>query len=155
MTQRVLFDTNIFIDALADRPEAVQELAHWSDPAISFVTWIELHAGAKPGDAEKIAELMDGLEIAIIYPDAPIMEAAAAMMTKRRADGVKKIALPDMIIAATGKIHERVVVTRNTSDFKENVRVPYELVQVIVPPIYEVKNHLPPAASALDKRRQS
>lgn len=154
MTQRVLFDTNIFIDALADRPEAVQELAHWSDPAISFVTWIELHAGAKPGDAEKIAELMDGLEIAIIYPDALIMEAAAAIMTKRRFDRAKKIALPDMIIAATGKIHERVVVTRNTSDFKENVRVPYELVPVIVPPIYEVKNHLPPAASALDRRRR-
>ena len=154
MTQRVLFDTNIFIDALADRPEAVQELAHWSDPAISFVTWIELHAGAKPGDAEKIAELMDGLEIAIIYPDALIMEAAAAIMTKRRVDGAKKIALPDMIIAATGKIHERVVVTRNTSDFKENLRFPYELVPVIVPPIYEVKNHLPPAASALDRRRR-
>ena len=101
----------------------------------------------------KIAELIDDLEIAIIYPDAPIMEAAAAMMTKRREDGAKKIALPDMIIAATGKIHHRVVVTRNTADFKENVRVPYELVQVIVAPIYEVKNYLPPAASAIDRRR--
>lgn len=38
----VLFDTNILIDALHGYEHALQELAHWDEPSISAVTWMEI-----------------------------------------------------------------------------------------------------------------
>lgn len=36
----VLFDTNILIDGSKNYPEALAELAHWDQPAISAITWM-------------------------------------------------------------------------------------------------------------------
>ena len=44
----IFFDTNIVIDALADRREAFDELRRASRPWISRISWIEVLAGVPP-----------------------------------------------------------------------------------------------------------
>lgn len=40
MAGLVLFDTNILIDWSKGYKQALTELAHWDNPAISVITWM-------------------------------------------------------------------------------------------------------------------
>jgi predicted nucleic acid-binding protein len=122
-----LFDTNILIDALHSHQEAFDELSFWPNPAISVITFAELHAGMSYAEASKITAFLALFGFEVIHTDDNIMVFAAAL----RRDSVRKrrkIALPDAIILATAQARGLMVVTRNKKDFKgPNIRVPYEL----------------------------
>lgn len=120
MAGLVLFDTNILIDWSKGYAQALTELAHWDNPAISAITWMELYGGADVDDVPRFDEFMADFGFEIIEIDA-------AIMSERRRIG-PKISLPDAIIQATADIQNLTIITRNTKDFKSpNVRIPYEL----------------------------
>jgi len=117
-----VFDTNILIDSLNGVTEADAEYARYERVLISRITWMEVLAGEKGDDTQ----LRDFLEthFEIIPLDVAVAETAVQL---RR---VHHIRLPDAIILATAKVHEAVLVTRNTKDFKpdsEGIRVPYTI----------------------------
>jgi predicted nucleic acid-binding protein len=149
MAALVIYDTNILIDATKGYQEALDELAHWDYPTISCITWMELYAGADVDDVPRINAFMAQFEFNIIMIDDKIMAAAARIMSQRRRTG-PKIALPDAIIAATAMLNGLVVVTRNTRDFKGNVRVPYELKTLTTVSVVNVE---PPGLSPLPQGR--
>ncbi|PWF54924.1 PIN domain-containing protein [Massilia glaciei] len=127
MAGLVLFDTNILIDWSKGYAEALTELAHWDNPAISVISWMELYAGANVADVPRFDEFMADFGFEIIEIDAEIMQAAAALMSERRRSG-PRIGLPDAIIQATADVKNLIIITRNKKDFTgRNVRVPYEL----------------------------
>ncbi len=115
-----VFDTNIVIDALNGVKEADAEYAHYERVLISRITWMEVLVGEKDNDTQ----LRDFLEthFEIIPLDLVVAESAVQL---RRAHHLR---LPDAIVWATAIVHEAVLVTRNTKDFKpdsEGIRVPY------------------------------
>ncbi|NHZ35779.1 PIN domain-containing protein [Massilia rubra] len=127
MAGLVLFDTNILIDWSKGYAQALIELSHWDNPAISVITWMELYGGADLTDVPRFDEFMVDFGFEIIEIDAVIMQAAAAIMSERRRLG-PKIGLADAIIQATADIKKLTIITRNTKDFRrQDVRVPYEL----------------------------
>ncbi len=127
MAGLVLFDTNILIDWSKGYKEALDELAHWDNPAISAVTWMELYGGADVDDVARFDEFMADFGFEIIEIDAEIMQKAATIVSERRRFG-PKIGLPDAIIQATADVKSLTIITRNTKDFKgSHVRYPYEL----------------------------
>lgn len=129
-----LLDTNILIDYFNGITEAATEIGYYDDLAISSITWMELmskfYALTQQGallkaDLEQIEEFLNSFSI--IHEDAKIMIEA----TKVRALSIvtpPKIALPDAIIRATGNVTGRLIITRNTKDFRgAGVRHPYAL----------------------------
>ena len=117
---KALFDTNILIDYLNGMPAARDELGRYDDRAISIVTWMEVLAGATPKVEEATRAFLDGFEI--IALDNPIAELAVLLRKRNR------IKLPDAIILASAEANARLLVTRNTKDFKASdpgVRIPY------------------------------
>jgi predicted nucleic acid-binding protein len=58
MAGLVLFDTNILIDWSKGYEEALIELAHWDNPAISVITWMELYGGADVDDVPRFDAFM-------------------------------------------------------------------------------------------------
>jgi predicted nucleic acid-binding protein len=127
MVGLVLFDTNILIDWSKGYEEALIELAHLDNPAISVITWMELYGGADVDDVPRFDAFMAEFGLEIIEIDAKIMQAAAALVSERRRMG-PKIGLPDPIIQATADVKKLTIITRNTKNFKgQDVRVPYEL----------------------------
>lgn len=127
MAGLVLFDTNILIDWSKGYKQALTELAHWDNPAISVITWMELYGGADIDDVPRFDEFMADFGFEIIDIDADIMRIAPSIVSERRRLG-PKMSLPDAIIQATADIRQLTIITRNTKDFRGlNVRVPYEL----------------------------
>lgn len=127
MAGLVLFDTNILIDWSKGYAEALTELAHWDNPAISVITWMELYGGADVDDVPRFDDFMVEFGLEVIEIDAAIMQASAAIMSERRRLG-PRIGLADAIIQATADVKKLTIITRNTKDFRgANVRVPYEL----------------------------
>jgi len=117
-----VFDSNIIIDILADRPAASEELRRYADVAISIVTWIEVMAGTSPEREASIRAMLNGYRI--IGLDGDVAERAAVIRRERR------IKLPDAIIQATAEVHGLTLVTRNERDFPEGmpgVRIPYRI----------------------------
>lgn len=126
----VLFDTNIFLDALLGHAVAEKVLSAYSNSATSFITYIELMAGAKtPSEVLQVVAILSPLEIVQATPE--IMRRAADIR-HGSVVGMKKIATPDAIIAATAQVTGRTFITRNTKDFAGPwVFVPYELEQFV------------------------
>jgi len=122
MVGPALFDTVILIDFLNGFPEARKEIHRYPDRAISLITWMEVMAGTEP-DEEQAAVLFLGT-----FVNLPITAAVARQAVRIRRQ--KKLKLPDAIILATAQVEKRVLVTRNTRDFKEDgvsVVTPYKL----------------------------
>lgn len=112
---KYLFDTNVWIDAIAGRLPADTFLkfvvqAEWV--GYSAITRLELFGFpdlTKPED-EKLAELLKHfVEVGV---DSSTVDKA---ITIRKATRIK---VPDAIIAATAIIKECSLITRNTEDFK-------------------------------------
>lgn len=126
-----LFDTNILIDCLKGYQPAIDEVAYWDEPIISAITWMEVMAGTTGEDRGAILEFLGNFKV--VHTDWGIMDFAATL----RKDSVqmkKKVPLPDAIIMATGMVHAKLIITRNTRDFAilmalrpQFVRIPYEL----------------------------
>jgi predicted nucleic acid-binding protein len=126
----VLFDTNIFIDAMLGYAVAEKVLGDYPHSAISFVTYIEMMAGAKTtSEVVRVAAMLSRLKI---LQSTPEIMRRAADIRHGSVVGMKKIATPDAIIAATAQVTGRTFITRNTRDFVGPwVFVPYELEQVV------------------------
>ena len=121
-----LLDTNVVSELRRPRPH--QAALRWladvpSDQLyLSVVTIGEIQAGielTREQDAAKAAELENWLDLVLasynVLPmDAPAFRKWARLM-HRRSDTLSE----DAMIAATAKVHNLTVVTRNTGDFNE------------------------------------
>ncbi|MEO8737574.1 MAG: type II toxin-antitoxin system VapC family toxin [Edaphobacter sp.] len=122
MVGAALFDTVILIDFLNGVRQARKEIHRYPDRAISLITWMEVMAGA-PSDQEQATALFLGTFINVAVTPAI---ARQAVQLRRQT----KLKLPDAIILATAQVEKRVLLTRNTKDFKDDrlsVLVPYRL----------------------------
>jgi predicted nucleic acid-binding protein len=113
MEQRYLIDTNIIIDNFGNKlREKAKTLLYSIDLTVSAVTKIEV-LGWINATKEQLQPLYDFMEIASILPinEAVIEKTITIRQTK-------KIALGDAIIAATALVYDLILISRNTSDFK-------------------------------------
>jgi predicted nucleic acid-binding protein len=119
----IFFDTNIIIDALARRPQALAELRRATRPWISRVTWIEILAGVPPPARTETESYLSHFSIRELSPE--IARRAADLRFNRRS-----IKLPDAIIFASAQEQGAILVTRNAKDFPATmpgIRIPYSL----------------------------
>lgn len=117
-----VFDTNILVDWLRERPEAEAELLRYRRHRISRISWIEVLAGEPLETRDYVQELIAPFEV--IELDARIGSAAADISRRLR------MKLLDAMILATAQVTGSILVTRNTRDFAATmpgIRVPYTL----------------------------
>ena len=119
---KTLFDTNILIDYLNGIDLARDELARFTDKAITLITWMEVMVGATSQTEPAIRCFLSSfVNLAI---DGATGERAVVLRQEH------KIKLPDAIVWATAQEHSRLLVTRNTKDFRADepgIRIPYVL----------------------------
>lgn len=107
-----LIDTNIIIYYLEGEQAAVSFLrTHRGKLAISSITWMETLSYPFSADEEQIVRAFLQ-EFRLIEISSPVMELSVEI---RR---MKKLKLPDAIIAASAVHHDFILVTRNIKDFK-------------------------------------
>jgi predicted nucleic acid-binding protein len=119
----IFFDTNIIIDALARRPQALAELRRASRPWISRVTWIEVLAGVPAPARVETEQYLAHYAIRELSPE--IARRAADLRFNRRS-----LKLPDAVILASAQDQGAILVTRNAKDFPASmpgIRIPYTL----------------------------
>lgn len=117
-----VFDTNVLVDWLRDRPEAASELARYRRHRISRITWMEILAGEPLESRAMVQELLAPFEI--IEIDLRIALAAADIRHR------SPMKILDAMILATAQVNGAILITRNTRDFPANmpgIRVPYQL----------------------------
>ena len=115
MEQEYLIDSNILIGYLDNRlPEkgmAFMNQVINSIPNISVITKIEILRYQTSVYNDQI--LKDFIDSSVVYPlDNPTVDQTIQLCK------LKKIKLPDAIIASTAIINHQVLITRNVSDFK-------------------------------------
>ncbi len=119
----LLLDSCILIDYLAGHAAARKYIRRAEGAAISMISWMEVATGAVSPDEEVVVRAFLAT-FELLPVDAPVAEEA---MRLRRA---RRLKLPDAIILATARVHDRVLATRNTKDFARNdpgVAVPYQV----------------------------
>ena len=119
---KAVLDTNILIDYLNGRPAAQQELARYTHPAISVITWMEVMAGVTPQTEPGTRNFLAGFDLLGIDP-ATAEQAVRLRRTHR-------IKLPDAIVWATAQVHQALLVTRNSRDIDPTdpgIRIPYTI----------------------------
>lgn len=117
-----VFDTNIVIDWLRERPQAEAELVRYRRHRISRITWTEVLAGEPLETRDHVQELIRPFEV--IELDSRIASAAADIRFRTN------MKLLDAMILATAQVTGSILVTRNTKDFPATmpgIRVPYTL----------------------------
>lgn len=115
------FDTNIIIDALARRRQALAELRHASRAFISRITWIEILAGAPTPARQETEQYLNRYFIRELTPE--IARRVADLRFNKRS-----LKLPDAVIFASAQEHGAILVTRNVKDFPAatpGIRIPY------------------------------
>ncbi len=118
---RAVLDTNILIDYLNGLEAARRELARYTDPLVSIVTWMEVLVGARDDDDTAVLKRFL-VQFRIAELTREVATRAVDLRRKRR------IRLPDAVIWATAQNHGCLLVTRNTRDFPADdpgIRVPY------------------------------
>jgi predicted nucleic acid-binding protein len=125
MTGRLLIDTDVLIDYLRGRAEAISYLESLTEPLlISAMTVAELHAGVREG-AERIA-LEQFLSVFNVIPvDYAI--AANGGLIRRDYGKSHGVGLADAIIASTAEFRNAELVTLNKKHFPtlSNIVTPY------------------------------
>lgn len=119
---RALFDTNILIDHLRGIPAARTELQRYEQKAISIVSWMEVLVGAPPGQQQATRDFLDSFTVLAI--DQAVAEQAVRIRQAYR------LKLPDAIVWASARVHEMLLVTRDSKGFPKDdpgVRMPYSL----------------------------
>nr|WP_296676688.1 type II toxin-antitoxin system VapC family toxin [Novosphingobium sp.] len=120
MSERI-FDTNVVIDMLHNRPAAWAELRNATRAWISRMTWIEVMSGVPKSAASETEEFLRLFAMSEI--DEEIARRAASLRLQR-----KTLKSHDAIILASALVTGRILVTRNIKDFPANmpgIRVPY------------------------------
>lgn len=116
------FDTNIVIDWLFDRQQAVTELSRYQRHRMSRIVWAEILAGEPVHSRPQVQHILASFDLVEI--DGRIATAAADIRHR------SKMKLMDAFILATAQVHGAILITRNTKDFPANmpgIRVPYTL----------------------------
>ena len=113
MEQEFLIDTNIIIDTLGNTmPDYIKQKVIQMPPIISAVSYIET-LGWYQATPTQLHILQKFMNVATILPiDQPVIETTVWLRQKKR------IGLGDAIIAATAIVYNKILVTRNVSDFK-------------------------------------
>lgn len=129
MVNEYLLDTNIWIDFLGGVQEARDVIENLDNIAMCGVTYVEVASGC---DATELAMFESFLQadpsIQIIHTDDQIVKLASTY-NKNQATGKSygRKRLADSIIGATAALTRRVLVTRNSPDFKMvSVVTPYQ-----------------------------
>jgi predicted nucleic acid-binding protein len=126
MARRLLIDTDVLIDYLRGRAEAVSYLESLTESLFIFaITVAELYAGVREG-AERIA-----LEqVLSVFNVIPVDEVVAANGGLIRRDYGKShgVGLADAIIASTAEMRKVDLVTLNKKHFPtlSNIVTPYQ-----------------------------
>jgi predicted nucleic acid-binding protein len=116
------FDTNIVVDWLKRKPQAIGELARYRSHRISRIVWTEVLAGESLDERDTLRQALANLDI--VELDARIAMAAADIRSRSR------MKLMDACILATAQVNGAILITRNTKDFPAampGIRVPYTL----------------------------
>lgn len=112
-----IVDTNVLIDVLRGRSEAVavlRPLIADDDVAISALTHLELLTGARLSEQRAVASLVAAF---VELPVDDSVMARAAVLARRHAPAHRGIDAIDFVIAASAQIHEAQLITRNVQDF--------------------------------------
>jgi predicted nucleic acid-binding protein len=122
-----LLDTCVMIDYLRDRQEAIEFMRRQETrPAVSAATAAELFAGVRSSAEEHRIETLCG-RLLVHHVDPEVARLGGSYCRQyRHSHGVQ---LADALIAATARIHQARLVTRNARHFPmlDNVVVPYRL----------------------------
>jgi toxin FitB len=126
MSAMYLLDTNVVSELRKPKPhgavvEWIQELAN-TDLHISAVTVGEIQAGielTREQDEPKAIELEQWLELVSRSFNVVPMDAAAFRIWARLMHRASDTLYEDAMIAATAKLHNFTVVTRNVADFAQ------------------------------------
>ena len=116
------FDTNIVIDWLKRRSEAITELARYKGHRISRIVWTEVLAGEALHARYSVRQALANFEV--VELDARVATAAAEIRYRSR------MRLTDAYVLATAQVNGSILITRNTKDFPAEmpgIRVPYIL----------------------------
>ena len=119
---KALFDTNILLDYLNAVPEARAELQHYTEKAVSIITWMEVMVGADYDLEAATRSFLSGFDVVAV--DERVAHRAISLRRSHQ------IQLPDAVICATAQVHAMLLVTRNIKDFSGDdpgVRAPYKL----------------------------
>jgi len=113
MEQTYLIDTNVIIDNFGNKlPEKAKVFFDTFEPVVSAVTKIEV-LGWLNATKEQLNPLYYFMEITTVLPiNETVIEKTIAIRQ------TKKIPLGDAIIAATALVYGLILLSRNTSDFK-------------------------------------
>lgn len=121
----LLLDTDIIIDYLRNRPEAIEFIEGLKErPATSVIVVAELYAGIRDGgERQRLVELLDATTIIAI--DEPL--AVEGGLIRRQYGKSHGVGLDDALIAATAKAHGAALATLNQKHFPmlKDVVVPY------------------------------
>jgi predicted nucleic acid-binding protein len=113
MEQRYLIDTNVIIDNFGNKlTDKGKKLLYSIDVIVSAVTKIEV-LGWMNATEKQLQPLYAFMEMATVLP---ISEAVIEKTIEIRQS--KRIALGDALISATAIVHNLIIISRNTSDFK-------------------------------------
>ncbi len=128
MADRLLVDTDVLIDYLRDRAEAISYLEGLAEaPLVSVITVAELYAGVREGaERAKLDSFIRAFEV------VPVNQEIAVRGGLYRRDYIKShnVGLADALIAATAEIRQAALVTLNSKHFPmlAKVVVPYQKV---------------------------
>jgi len=125
MNMNLLLDSNILLDYLRNRSEAVEFVDSLSNvPKISAITVAELYAGVREG---REREILDQLISDIPVVDVDDEIAVMGGLFRRRYLKSHSLEIADAIIAATAQIEGSELVTLNKKHFPmfSSVLVPY------------------------------
>ena len=98
-------DSCILIDYLNGEVKAQQFLDSMPALGISPITWMEVMAGVPAQNEQQVTVWLERFTV------LPVDEAVMVATVKLRK--LKKLKLPDAIIAATGEVHDCVIHTRD------------------------------------------
>jgi predicted nucleic acid-binding protein len=126
MADRLIIDTDVAIDYLRDRADAVAYLDNLTnEQLLSVVTVAELYSGVRDGDERTALDAFIGA-----FEVVPIETAIAVQGGLFRRDYFKShnVGLADALIAATAVVRQANVVTLNKKHFPmlRQVVVPYK-----------------------------
>ena len=117
-----LLDTNILIDYLNGIEAARREIAAYSSPMISVITWMEVMIGAGREDEAAIRGFLSRFTL------VPLSQQVAEITVELRRG--RRLRLPDAIIWASARSEDALLVSRNSKDFppdEPGVRMPYRV----------------------------
>ena len=123
---QILIDTDVLIDYLRDRADAVTYLESLSPPlSVSAITVAKLYAGVRDGaERTKLDTFVNSFQVVAVDDEI----AVRADIIRRDFGKSHGTGLADAVVAATAEAQQNDLVTLNSKHFQmlKNVIMPYE-----------------------------